>query len=524
MTTYKIFAPLDLEGVQTRLQECYRLESSPPRRVERRFYDSFDWRLFGAGMVMEEERAGRARRLALRELDTGHPIRVAQVGEAPRFAWDLDEQDPMRPELAPVLEMRALLPVVRLLSHSRILRLLDDEDKTVLRVVLEDAIARSTDGKREAEHGGWLRLMPVRGYPGPFEKVSRFVESELGLPRVADDFMVSAAQALGRVPGAYSSKLSYTLDPRQRSDAAMKGIHLGLLDTLEENIPGTLADLDSEFLHDLRVAVRRTRSALSQVKGVFEPQTVEYFKEGFAWVQQITGPTRDMDVYLLAFDDYKQSLPAPVREDLEPLREFLHRHHAMEQKRLARGLRSARFRGLINEWRANLEEPVPVRPSAPNGATPIVEAADARIWKMYRRVRKEGRAIGPESPPEALHELRKSCKKLRYLIEFFRSLFPDEQTGQLIKILKQLLDNLGAFQDYQVQAETLQGFAELMVAEGKTSTRTLLAMGILVGDLLERQQQAREAFDQRFARFDDPVNRQLFHQLFAPDANGRYAQ
>jgi len=422
-----------------------------------------------------------------------------------------------------VLDMRALLPVVKVVSHTRGLRMLDDEDKTVLRLVLEESVASSTDGKREASQGGWLRLMPVRGYHAPFEKVSRFVETELGLPRVAEDQMVGAVQSLGQVPGGYSSKLRYSLDPRQRADAAMKGVHLGLLETLEANVQGTIADLDSEFLHDLRVAVRRTRSALSQVKGVLDPETVEYFNQGFAWVQQITGATRDIDVYLLAFDHYKESLPEAVREDLEPLRSFLRHHHGMEQKRLARGLRSARFRGLMREWRSFLEEGVPLEPTGPNAATAIVEVADQRIWKMYRRVRKEGRAIGPDSESEALHELRKSCKKLRYLIEFFRSLFSDEQTAQLIKALKQLLDNLGAYQDYQVQAETLERFAEQMVAERKTSTRTLLAMGILVGDLLKRQDQARKEFWHRFARFDEPTNRQLYRQLLAHEAHGRHA-
>ena len=41
------------------------------------------------------------------------------------------------------------------------------------------------------------------------------------------------------------------------------------LQTLRINEDGVRKDLDSEFLHDFRVAVRRTRSALSQIKGVF---------------------------------------------------------------------------------------------------------------------------------------------------------------------------------------------------------------------------------------------------------------
>ena len=40
----------------------------------------------------------------------------------------------------------------------------------------------------------------------------------------------------------------------------------------EANVPGTLADLDTEFLHDLRVAVRRARAVLRELEGVHEPE------------------------------------------------------------------------------------------------------------------------------------------------------------------------------------------------------------------------------------------------------------
>ena len=105
--------------------------------------------------------------------------------------------------------------------------------------------------------------------------------------------ILEALAAAGRVPGDYSSKLGFRLDPEQRADVTAKEILLHLLDTIEANVPGTRANLDSEFLHDLRVAVRRSRSALTQIKSVFAPEVVEDYKERLAWVGQITGPVRD---------------------------------------------------------------------------------------------------------------------------------------------------------------------------------------------------------------------------------------
>jgi CHAD domain-containing protein len=133
---------------------------------------------------------------------------------------------------------------------------------------------------------------------------------------------------------------------------------------------------------------------------------------------------------------------------------------------------------------------------------------------MYRRVRKEGKSINHDSHPEALHDLRKSCKKLRYLMEFFQSLYPKHEIKGLIKTLKVLLDNLGNFQDLAVQAEKLRDMAHTMADNKQANVDTLLAMGTLVGGLLERQHQARLEFARIFEHFDAEANREAYQTLF----------
>ena len=234
---------------------------------------------------------------------------------------------------------------------------------------------------------------------------------DLGLAPV-EDLMLAALTALGQQPGDYSSKMTLELDPEGRAVTATKNILRTLLSTMELNEAGTLADLDSEFLHDFRVAVRRTRSALSQIKGVIPAEPLAYFQQEFAWLGQLTGPTRDMDVYLLKFEDYRNSLPESIGNDLEPLHEFLYAQQKKEQQALAKALKSARYRKLIKAWRTFLEAPLPRAVALPpNASRPTKELANERIWKVYRRVLKEGRAIGPETPAEFLHDLRKNLQE-----------------------------------------------------------------------------------------------------------------
>ncbi|MDX1697427.1 MAG: CHAD domain-containing protein, partial [Thiohalobacterales bacterium] len=271
-------------------------------------------------------------------------------------------------------------------------------------------------------------------------------------------------------------------------------------------------------LHDFRVAIRRTRSALGQIKGVLPSPVLNRFKREFAWLGQMTGNTRDLDVYLLSFDNYRQSLPESMQDDIEPLRDFLRRHWEIEHKALVRALDSARYRRLVSGWRCFLETPVKERSTLPNARRPVYEVACRRIWRVYRRILKEGGAIDADSPAEALHELRKTAKKLRYLMEFFQSLFPARKIKRLIGTLKNLQNNLGDFQDFEVQVQTLKRFSEQMVAEDEIPARTLLAMGMLIEGLEQRQHQARLEFAARFNSFALPDNQARFRALFAPRA------
>lgn len=502
------------ESIRALIEGHSQFSEDADKAITRHYYDTFDWALYQSGRALEERRRGDSRSLVLHDLRGDHPSLTQSTDSAPGFAWDLGPGT-IKDAIAEAITMRRLLPMAELTGRVHSLRLLDDDEKTVVRLSIEINRFRDPESGREGALSARMRLIPIKGYDAEARKAGALL-GKLGLDVARTPLMLEALAAAGKRPGAYSSKLNYRLDPDKRADATTKEIMLGLLDTLEANVEGTRQNLDSEFLHDLRVACRRTRSALTQIKGVFPDDIVTEYKERFAWLQQVTGPVRDLDVYLLDFDDYRDSLPEVMRGDLAPLKAYLLSHYDTEQTRLAEALASERFLALLRDWRAFLEAPVPERSVLTNAMAPSKRVADTRIWKMWRRVRKEGRAIGPDSPAAELHELRKSCKKLRYLMEFFASLYPKHGVRDLIKQIKVLLDNLGRFQDFAVQAEHLRDLAHRMNDDGSAEIDTLLAMGVLVGDLLGHQQQARVEFAETFGAFDSAENRDQFKQLFAP--------
>jgi CHAD domain-containing protein len=504
---------LDVPGLARMLGGAQRCRVDGSAAFELEFYDSFDWRLQAAGLRLLRIASGGDALLRLKDAEGGEALDSVACPAAPAWPADLPASA-LRTRLEELLEMRILLPLVRVDCKVSDLAVLDADGKTVVRLQWLAMQCRSATAKEPRRLWPRLRMLPVKGYEEALLELQQVFAETHEWPRAPDCLFDEAMAAVGREPGDYSSKLAIALRPGMPALDAMRRILLTLLDTLERNLDGARADLDSEFLHDLRVATRRTRSALGQVKRVLPDAVVADFRERFAWLGQVTGPTRDLDVFLLELPRYRASLPAPMAADLGPLEEHLRKLQARAQGRLRRELGSARMRALLRDWRALLEAPQP--PGEPGwfADLPAERVAGQRIWKMYRKLRKAGRRALRDGRAEDLHELRKDCKKLRYLIEFFRALYPAEEIKLLVRALKDLLDDLGAYQDLQVQAQSLQAFARDLDRADGDKLPTVLAIGALVADLLRRQAAAREAVAGLFEAFEAKDNRERYRRLF----------
>jgi CHAD domain-containing protein len=354
----------------------------------------------------------------------------------------------------------------------------------------------------------------VRGYDADFDRVRALLTVDVGLRPAPRPVLDDAVDALGGAVGGTSSKLRIALAPQERADAAAVTILHRLLGVIEANLPGTLADVDSEFLHDLRVAVRRSRALQRELRGVFAPEPLRVFRDGFRELQALTGPTRDLDVQLLEFGELAAGLGEGAAADVAPLRLLLEQRLVAERQKMVRGLRSERTAALLGNWRDFLDRLVEApQDDRPDAARPVADVAAERIGKVYRRMVKMGGAIDEGSPHEALHDLRKKGKELRYLLEFFASLYPDEVVKPMISTLKGLQDVLGRFQDREVQADLLRALGgDIAAMEGGAAA--LMAMGVLVEQLIEQQEQARAEFAASFEQFAATPQRRIVADVF----------
>jgi CHAD domain-containing protein len=359
--------------------------------------------------------------------------------------------------------------------------------------------------RREAR----LRVSAVRGYDEDLRHVVHVVEQELGF-RAADQPLLDEV-----APPGPTSKVRVPLQGDQRADIAAVAVLQRLLDVIEANFEGTIADVDSEFLHDLRVSVRRSRAVQRELKGVFPREELERFRSEYRWLQQATGDSRDLDVYVLEFEDMRALVTEELRADLDPLLDVLRGRRLAARREMASALRSERATSLLSEWSSFLErlEGLPVD-DRPDATRPIAAVAGKRIRKVYKRMVKMGRAIDESSPAEDYHELRKKGKELRYLLELFAApLYPADVVKPMIKALKGLQDVLGHHQDREVQIAMLMSMRdEVSAVQG--GAPALMAMGMLVQRLGEDELESRAQFAERFEAFASKSQRKMVKATF----------
>jgi CHAD domain-containing protein len=481
----------------------------PVRVSGRTWLDTFDWRLHRAGLTLEQVTSRDRADLVLTGRE-GDVLAVARLPESGKPRWprliSALPPGPLRELVEPVAGVRALSPVARATSRVTELRALNDDAKTVARLAID---RMSVTYPARAAVPARLTLTPVRGYAGVTDRVGRAITDAPGISpgrgSALDAALAAAGQRAGVLPGKAAS---VQLSPSMPAGTAMASILTGLLDALEANVPGAVRDIDTEFLHDLRIAVRWTRSALKLCGDALPGGLARGYRPEFGWLGDLTTPTRDLDVYLLGFAGMASALVGATEGELTPFHDYLLRSRAREHRRLARGLRSARFDRLTTDWRAVLAD---VRPARKRPT--VAQLADERIRAAQRKALQAGRLITAASPSDRLHDLRKRCKELRYLVEMFGSLHDPAQHWQAVRELKALQNCLGDFQDAEVQRTEIRVFAGQMLADRSAPATTLLAMGEIAADLARRQRAARSEFDSRFADFASPASQARLTEL-----------
>ena len=508
-SVYVVRSDISLEALTTSLQALLPSRHSPI--VRRRFtvLDTFDGRIRRAGASLTQAGLNARCTITWQPAAGGRQLLVPARGPV-GFAWDLPD-GPLQQVLTSVIGVRRLLAQADAERYGSFLEVLDGRRKTVARLRIESGRARPP-----MVRSAWqplpifITLTSLRGYEDVYQRLVPVIESRPGIelsPERLDDVML---RQVGASAGCRLSSPLTDLDRTVPAEVGARKIHLGLRQLLILNEPGLRASIDTEFLHDFRVTIRRTRSLLGQIRHVFPQRVVTHFSSEFSWIGRLTGPLRDIDVLLLALRARSEDISSV---EIEVVTAFLGELRQQEHQKLVEALDSDRYRKLLSDWEAFLTRSNTIGQKPRNSERPLAHVVARRAWRLSERIADNAVSVDEHTEPAQLHQLRIRAKKLRYLLDATPALFDTADLEYILNALKKLQRVLGDFNDAQVQETRLLECVRALVDRGAPGS-VLVAVGRLAERRRHRREVVRAQIVDGLARFRADDARSVCRRAF----------
>ncbi len=280
---------------------------------------------------------------------------------------------------------------------------------------------------------------------------------------------------------------------------------------------------DADALHDMRVAIRRLRSALQNFEGTkAEPLLNETLRreflserKDFAKLGDALGAVRDFDVLDEYLRDYAKTKLNQKIGELPGLSMF-ERHLQNERadafapmvRRVNRAQEAGHLRERVARWTLGL-----AAANAPQ--ITLSEAAHKVLPHRLAEVAFYSEVLNDSANIEGHHELRKSLKRLRYSLEFFAPCWTSEAKPH-IKTITSLQDLLGEMNDRAVLREVASVAFDLHIPdedETQSSTRTVAPPEDLLQFLKHGESRKRYLLGRARARWNELQAEGFFEEL-----------
>ncbi len=452
------------------------------KRLENVYYDTADRRLRAKGLAFRVRKDGRKYQQTLKSNDAGGLVAYRGEWQTPLASAEPDltllpiEASEVLGGLVTGDELCSLF-ATKVRRQSRRLTTGNHGAAGLVEVAL-DLGAIEAGGRRQpiAE----IELELIEGSPAALYDLALDLDAHTPLQIETRSKSVRGYALAGDEPPTWHKAPALALKPRATVDDAMQTILRACLHHWCINEAAALDGRDPEGVHQMRVALRRLRSAGSVFGRLIAPERRSWLADGAKRIIGALGPARDWDVFL------NESLaPLSAARPQDPNLVELRRAAEVERQQGYQGARAAigahdytRFLLELGRWieAGGWREQATERGAAWFGR-PIVDFADHLLRKRYRKALELGEGFAG-LPPAERHRLRIALKKLRYTTEFFQELYGKKRTGSYLAALKELQDTLGHLNDVSV-AETLTG--GLIGRAGAAPGALALSSGMVLG-------------------------------------------
>jgi inorganic triphosphatase YgiF len=444
--------PADLSRLERMLSEMVTHSGSSKESLTSTYYDTPDWALRRNGLTLRVRENGGyfIQTVKAAAIDGDH---ILARGE-----WE-DAVAGNRPDVEAPRSGAPLQPVAT--GDLRAIFITDVTRSTVeIEPSLGTEIAAAID-RGEIRTAGGQSVEPIAEIELELKDgdAAALYDLALGLVDVAPLRIETRSKAergyrlmVGRdaaAPAVHAQPVA--LEPDMTVEDALQRIGNSCLAQLLPNEAAVLSS-QPEGLHQMRVAVRRIRSAILSFKEMLSVEDRRWIAEDLGWLARTLGPARNLDVFAT------ELLPAaraglPDEPGWDDLGATLDRLRRAAYERSAETILSERFTTamlhLLRWFEARGWRDHTPSENAALLTSPIGEVAPRVLDHRQRGVRHRSRQFG-RLTPRGRHKLRIATKKLRYTIELFDSLFDNHDLRKFVSGLKRLQDDLGYANDVRV--------------------------------------------------------------------------
>ncbi|HET7764919.1 MAG TPA: CHAD domain-containing protein [Burkholderiales bacterium] len=260
------------------------------------------------------------------------------------------------------------------------------------------------------------------------------------------------------------------VEPWMTRPDAFRALCAACVQHLEGNRYGALAAADPEYLHQMRVALRRLRTAFEVFEDLLPAPVAAELLGELRWLRRALGGARDWDVFIEG--TLRPALAQhPRHAGLRALRAACEEQSAEARASAQRALESRRYYAFMRALRALSYGDSPLPAVA---ARPLSRHAVAAIGALTARARKRGRGLMRLDAGE-LHRLRKAVRRLRYGLLFFAPLLPGRRSRSLAGAVEALQETLGGLNDCAVGKALLERARAEARGPRRRKARKLLA-------------------------------------------------
>ena len=403
--------------------------------------------------------------------------------------------DDVRNALKPIFETQIERTAYHLNGNDTAIAMAIDEGQ----IVASDLSCPVSEIELELEHGDPAALFKIA------RAISDIVPAQIDVKSKSE----RGYELVEKTPVADEKACDPELSAGTSAGRAFTLIGRACLRHLVANEPATKLR-DAEALHQVRVALRRLRAAISLFSDIVSDNRIDAIKNELRWLAREFGPARDLDTLFI--------------EVLKPLRKqhanepgFISISKMFARKRLKshrqaqEAVQSARFRTLVLDTAEWVEAGLWCKSEDPQIRArrdmPIEVYAAEQLSQREKKIRRRGAKIGDLSP-EQLHRLRIQVKKARYAAEFFSSVYRGKKAAKRFKIIKsslmQLQNCLGGINDVTTRKVLC---TDIIARPGRGLTaeqnrHRAFAAGLIIGDQQAQIQQLLDRARKAYSRFD----------------------